>query len=435
MPKPYRLLAFAMLIAFGGTLGSYAWISGNPLLTSRDHTPDLLLPAAFAAPVDVALEDTLRSGETLSQLLQRAQLAELEASALLEAMKEYQDPRRMKPGSVIAFRKAIDNGEIRRMELRLDADRTLALARSGDGWEAQIEEVPVRVETIVLTGTVESSLYNALLRGEGGAAIPADERERVVDLLADQIFAWEIDFSRDLRKGDKFRILYERLTRPDGTARSGRVLSVQFNVNNRDYEAYAFTTADGKDEYYNGEGDSLRKAFLRAPLEYRRISSAFTSGRFHPILKVTRAHNGIDYAAAAGTPVRAVGDGTIRRTSSGGDFGNLVEITHARGYTSKYAHLRGFASGIRAGVRVKQGDIIGYVGSTGLATGPHLHFEFHQNGRAIDPNSVREITGEPVPGSYRSQFLDVVRSYIASLDLTSPRVLAKNTTASPTTGD
>ncbi len=435
MPKPYRLLAFAMLLAFGGMLGSYAWTSGTPLLTTRDSRPELL-PAAIAAPVDVVVEDTLRSGETLSELLERAQLAELEASALLQAMQEHQDPRRMKPGSVVAFRKAIDDGEIRKMELRLDPDRTLALARNGAGWEAQIEEVPVHAETVVLTGTVESSLYNALLIGEGGSTIPADEREKVVDLLADKIFAWEVDFSRDLRTGDRFRILYERLTRPDGTARSGRVLSVQFNINNQDYEAYAFTAADGSEDYYDGEGDSLRRAFLRAPLEYRRISSAFSRSRFHPVLKVSRAHNGIDYAASAGTPVRAVGDGTVRRASSGGDFGNLVEIAHARGYASRYAHLRGFASGIRPGVRVKQGDIIGYVGSTGLATGPHLHFEFHQNGRAIDPNAVREITGEPVPGSYRSQFLEVVRTYIASLDVTSPRVLAKNNGASqPATGD
>lgn len=430
MPKPYRLLALAMLVAFGGMLGSYAWTSGTPLLSTR-QTPGLL-PAAIAAPVDVAVEDTLRAGETLSQLLQRAQLAEVEAKALLDAIQAHQDPRRMKPGSVVEFRKAIEDGEIRKMEFRLDADRTLSMGRSGDGWTAQIEEVPVHAETVVLTGTVESSLYSALLNGEGGAAIPADEREMVVDLLADRIFAWEVDFSRDLRTGDRFRILYERLTRPDGTARSGRVLSVQFNINNQDYEAYAFTSADGSEDYYDGEGDSLRKAFLRAPLEYRRISSAFSRARFHPILKTSRAHNGIDYAASAGTPVRAVGDGTVRRANYSGDFGNIVEISHTRGYASRYAHLRGFVSGLRSGTRVKQGDIIGYVGSTGLATGPHLHFEFHLNGRPIDPNVVREITGEPVPGSYRSQFVKVVRDYIASLDLASPRVLAKATPAATT---
>ncbi len=434
MPKPYRLLSLAMLLAFGGMLGSYAWTSGRPLLSSS-QAPELL-PAAFAAPVDVLVEDTLRAGETLSQLLLRAQLAEVEASALLEAIQAHQDPRRMKPGSVIEFRKAISDGEVRRMEMRLDADHTLSMTRTQDGWSARIEEVPVQAETVVLTGTIESSLYSALLKGDGGMGIPADERERVVDMLADRIFAWEVDFSRDLRTGDRFRILYERLTRPDGTARSGRVLSVQFNINNQDYEAYAFTAADGSEDYYNGEGDSLRKAFLRAPLEYRRISSAFSRSRFHPVLKVNRAHNGIDYAASAGTPVRAVGDGTVRRANYSGDFGNIVEINHARGYASRYAHLRGFASGIKAGTRVKQGDIIGYVGSTGLATGPHLHFEFHQNGRAIDPNSVREITGEPVPGSYRSQFVDVVRNYIASLDLMSPNVLAKaGPEATPSAGD
>ena len=423
MPKPYRLLSFAMLLAFGGMLGGYAWTSGTPLLSSR-HAPELL-PAAIAAPVDFAVNDTLRAGETLSQLLARAELAEVEAHALLEAIQAHQDPRRMKPGSVVEFRKSIGDGEIRSMAMRLDADHTLNMARAGDGWSAQIEEVPVQPETVVLAGTIESSLYGALLNGDGGSTIPADERERVADQLADHIFAWEVDFSRDLRPGDRFRILYERLTRPDGTARSGRVLSVQFNINDENYEAYAFTAADGTQDYYDGDGESLRKAFLRAPLEYRRISSVFSNSRFHPILKTSRAHKGIDYAAAAGTPVRAVGDGTVRRANSSRDFGNIIEINHARGYASRYAHLRGFAKGIRAGTRVKQGDIIGYVGSTGLATGPHLHFEFHLNGRAIDPNAVREIAGEPIPRSYRSQFVDVVRDYIASLDLMSTRVLAK----------
>jgi murein DD-endopeptidase MepM/ murein hydrolase activator NlpD len=242
-------------------------------------------------------------------------------------------------------------------------------------------------------------------------------------MIADRIFAWQIDFSRDLRTGDEFRILYERLVRPDGTARSGRVLSAQFNVNSRDYEAYAFVPGNSSEDYFDRAGESLRRAFLRAPLQYRRISSAFSTSRFHPVLGVNRPHHGIDYAATTGTPVRATADGTIRRAGWDNGYGNVIDISHTRGYQTRYAHLQRFASGIRPGGRVQQGDVIGYVGMTGLATGPHLHYEFHSNGRPIDPNTIRDITGDPVPRSYLEQFLQVVQSHVSALDLWSPRVL------------
>ena len=425
MRKPYRSMALLVLAAFVASLANIAWTTR---MERRAAGIPELLPAAHANPVDVVYEDTLRAGETLSQLLARAHLAETDANALLSALQEYQDPRRMRPGSVIGFRKALEDGGIRRMHVRLDADRTLSVYPAGAGWKGRVEEVAVQADTVVLTGMVETSLYQALLDDHVGS-IPAEEREQIADVLADRIFAWQIDFSRDLREGDRFRILYERMVRPDGTARSSRVLSVQFNINDRDYEAYSFLADNGVEDYFNREGESLRSAFLRAPLEYRRISSAFSRSRFHPVLRVNRPHNGIDYAANSGTPVRAVGDGTIARAGNGGSYGNLVEIRHTRGYASRYAHLRGFAKGIRPGVRVKQGDVIGYVGATGLATAPHLHYEFHQNGRAVDPNSVRDITGDPVPRSYRSQFLAIVQDYVRSLDGDSPSVLLADRSA------
>lgn len=419
MFNPYRLMAFLLLLVFGASLASIAWETGG----MRQSTVVAgLLPAAIANPADELFEDTLQAGETLSQLLARVHLAEGEAHALLRQLQEHQDPRRMKPGSVISFRRSVGSGTVRKMELHLDADRTLNLLRENDGWAGVVEEVPVRVDTVVLTGVVESSLYRALLSDET-AGIPAAERERLVDMLADRIFAWQIDFSRDLRTGDPFRILYERHVRPDGSARTGKVLGVQFNINRRDYEAYAFTFDDGSEDYFDRSGESLRRAFLRAPLQYRRISSAFSRSRFHPILQVNRPHHGIDYAAASGTPIYAVGDGTIRRAGNGGGYGNVVDIAHTRGYASRYAHLRGFAPGIRAGVRVKQGDVIGYVGATGLATAPHLHYEFHSDGRPIDPNSIRDITGDPVPQRYTSRFLEAVQEHVAALDARSSHIL------------
>jgi murein DD-endopeptidase MepM/ murein hydrolase activator NlpD len=418
--KPYRLLTLGVLAAFGAAMVG-AFLNAEPA-TQTVAAPPPLLAAAHANPAEIGYQDTLQAGETLSQLLLRAELAEEEARAVLAELNQHHDPRRLRPGSVISYRKSFVDGAVRGMELRIDADRTLNMQRADGSWTGSVEEVPVRTDTVVLTGSVESSLYAALVNGEGNG-VPADERERVADILADRIFAWQVDFSRDLRKGDEFRILYERQTRPDGTARAGRVLAVQFAINGRDYEAYHFVAPNGEEGYYDRSGESLRRAFLRAPLEFRRISSAFSRSRFHPILQANRPHNGIDYAAATGTPVRAVADATVRRAGWAGGFGNLVELQHRRGYMTRYAHLHGFARGIRPGGRVKQGDIIGYVGSTGMSTAPHLHYEFHVDGRPVDPNSVRHLAGEPVERRYRSHFQTLVSTHVQAMDRGSARIL------------
>jgi murein DD-endopeptidase MepM/ murein hydrolase activator NlpD len=419
MRTTQRILALGVFAAFGVAIaGSFVELRVAPDAVA----PPALLPAAHANPAEVGFQDTLRSGETLSELLSRAELAETEADALLAELNEFQDPRRLRPGSVISYRKSFETGNVRGMELRIDADRTLNMHRAGARWAGAIEEVPVETDSVVLTGTVRSSLYAALAAGDGDG-VPASEREGIADLLADRIFAWQVDFSRDLQPGDQFRILYERLVRPDGTAREGRVLGVQFSLNGRDHEAYLYRAPDGSEDYYGRDGESLKRAFLRAPLEFRRISSAFSRSRFHPVLKTNRPHLGVDYAASAGTPVRAVGDGVVRRANFSSSYGNVVEIGHSRGYASRYAHLRAFARGVRPGMRVKQGDLIGYVGATGLATAAHLHYEFHAGGKAVDPNSIKSLTGEPVPGRYKGDFRARIASQLRVLDRSSEPVL------------
>jgi murein DD-endopeptidase MepM/ murein hydrolase activator NlpD len=419
MRNPHRILALGVFAAFALALaGTFA---APDRLANKARSAAPLLPAAHANPVDVSVEDTLRRGETLSQLLRRVRLAQAEAGALLSELQEYQDPRRMRPGSVISYRRSYTDGSVREMAFKLDADRMLSMHRNGDSWSGEVEQVPVRADTAILSGTVLTSLYAALLHGEGD--VPRAERERVADLLADRVFAWQVDFSRDIRKGDIYRILYERDVRPDGTARAGRVLAVQFRINGRDYEAYRLASPDGSDDYFERNGESLRRAFLRAPLQFRRISSSFSLSRFHPILQRSRPHYGIDYSASAGTPVRAVGDGTVVSASRSAGYGNLIEIRHKNGYTTRYAHLRGFASGVRSGVRVKQEDVIGYVGMTGLATGPHLHYEFRHNGKPVDPNSIKQLSGDPVPSAQRAEFEALVDRQILALNLGSVPVL------------
>lgn len=422
MLKINRIVATVVpLVLVGVALAGVSGAAGSA--GSATATSTGMLPAAAARPVDITFIDTLHAGETLSQLFARVDLGQGETAALLDELTGHHDPRRMQPGSVVTYRRSIDTGTVRRVDFRLDADRTLNLRRAGDRWVGAIEEVEITVDTVVVAGTVRSSLYNALVAdGTDGSAL--DERNRLVDQLADRIFAWQIDFSRDLRSGDEFRVLYERLVRPDGSTRAIRVLGAQMSINSRDFEAYAFSLEEDREDYFNREGESLRRSFLRAPLQYRRISSAFNRSRFHPILKTARPHNGIDYAASSGTPVYAVGDGVIQRAGNGGSYGNVIDISHNRGMMTRYAHLRGFAKGIRSGVAVKQGDLIGYVGMTGQATGPHLHYEFHRGGRPIDPNSIDDTNGEPVPQSYTAQFVDRVREYVASLDIQSPPVLA-----------
>jgi murein DD-endopeptidase MepM/ murein hydrolase activator NlpD len=416
--RPYRFLAVGALCAMGAALGVQRV---NARQEGREPPPLPLLGTFYAAPVEVAHADTLRKGETLSELLARTRLDREAAQALLDELSSVADPRSIRPGLVVQYRMATADGRVRAMSTRLDADRSLAFHRANTGWTAAVEEVPVRLDTAVLAGTVRQSLYQALMAAEGD--VPRGERQVVADLLADKIFAWKIDFSRDLRAGDSFRILYERVVRPDGTARTSKILAVQFDIGGTRHDAYLFSV-DGAEDYYDGDGESLRRAFLRAPLEFRRISSSYSTGRFHPILRRVRAHHGIDYAASSGTPIRAVGDGVIQKAGWGGGYGNVVEIRHQRGYSSRYAHLRGFATGIRPGTRVRQGELIGYVGTTGLSTGPHLHYEFHMNGRPVDPTSIRYLTGEPVPGGVRGRFRAQRDARIAAMERAGPLLAA-----------
>ena len=433
MRTPQRILAFGVLAAFTAAVGGTLFQLRSSAPPEAPLPP--LLAAAHANPAEIGFQDTLRAGETISELLARADLASLEAHALLGELQDVHDPRRLRPGSVISYRKSFETGTIRGMELRIDADRTLNMRRRGESWAGSVEEVPVRADSVVLSGTVESSLYSALVNGDG-EGVPAAERRGVADVLADRIFAWQLDFSRDLRPGDRFRILYERMVRPDGTSRASRVLGVQFDINDHEYDAYLYRSPDGWEDYYSADGESLRRAFLRAPLEFRRISSAFSTSRFHPVLKRNRPHWGIDYAASSGTPVRAVGDGVIRKAGWGNGYGNVVEISHKRGYSSRYAHLRAFAKGLRSGSRVKQGDLVGYVGATGLATAPHLHYEFHAAGRPVNPNAIKFITGDPVAGRYRSGFRQLVRSQVALMDRASgSTLLASGDAPSDLAGD
>ena len=410
MANPYRILSL-------GVLGTFAAALGTAFAGARkDDTPPpppKLLPEAHAAPVEHVRHEKLRYGHTLAELLQQLRVDRAQASAILAQLPDSAADHHVREGREFDLRVSTRTGGVRRMTLQLDADRILKVDGRRGEVRARVDSVEVRTDTAVFAGTVRYSLYEALANGHGD--IPRRERQRLADLIADDIFETRIDFSNDLNPGDSYQVLYERTVRPDGTARRSRLLAVRFLLGGKLHDAYLFRH-EGRDGWYDRRGQSLKRGFLRAPVEFRRISSGFTRGRFHPILHIMRAHVGIDYAASPGTPVRAVADGTVRRAGWSGGYGNLLEVAHARGYATRYGHLRAIAKGVRSGTRVHQGQVIGYVGMTGLATGPHLHYEFRTNGRPINPASIRSIQAEPVESGPESRFRQVVDARVAALE-------------------
>jgi murein DD-endopeptidase MepM/ murein hydrolase activator NlpD len=313
------------------------------------------------------------------------------------------DPRRLRAGLEVSLHKDAISDEPTRIELKPDANQRLRFIRTSNGWEG--ESVPIRwvTDTIRITGVIETTLTEAAARAISEATLDRDARIQFVNELAD-VNAWSVDFSRDPQPGDPFTAVVERLVSEEGAVRFGRVLASDITINSRRLTAFRYTPDGGKPGYYDAEGKALRREFLAAPLEFRYVSSGVSGRRFHPVLKIYRRHEGIDYAAATGTPVRAAANGTIVRAGRAGGYGNLVEIRHRNGITTRYAHLSWINPAYRPGRSVIQGELIGKVGSTGTATGPHLHYEFRVNGVPRDPRTMKFDAGEPLADKDRPGF-------------------------------
>lgn len=345
--------------------------------------------------------DTLGRGETLTGLLARRGLSNTEATNVVRATPL--DPRRIPAGMPVELRGDTTDSRPQEIRFRLAVDRIMRVARNGDSWAATEEVLPWTVDTVLIRGTVREHLYQAI--GEGAdSVLVGRSRDELAWAIAD-IYEYKIDMSRELQQGDQVRALFERLIAPDGTMKVGTVIAAGLQRAGTEIQAYRMVQADGRVRYYDERGRSLAAAFLRAPLSFRRISSVFGRRR-HPILGTMRAHQGMDYAANAGTPVRAIGDGTVIFAGVRGGYGNVVELRHINGMVTRYAHLRGFAKGIRRGVRVSIGENIAYVGSTGLSTAPHLHFEVLIGGVHRDPRRALATAeaGPALTGSALAQF-------------------------------
>jgi len=378
--------------------------------------PDVgTLDALYAEPAEDILILRLTDGQTLGQLLEGSVSYNQQASLLL-ALREHANPRRMPAGTEVTLRFRQEDQGLRGVDVAVSRDQTVRLTRIDGAWSSDLVRTPIYLDTIHTSGEVESSLWSAVVRNSALNRMHEGDANRLIDAL-DRVFQWQVDFSRQTRVGDTYRFAYEREIRPDGSMRSGRLLAAEFvNASTAYYAIWFDGNGDGDGSYYDLEGRSVRRAFLRRPLEYRRISSRFSGSRYHPILKTWRAHRGIDYAANRGTPIMATSDGVVVHRAAKGSFGNTVEIRHPNGFITRYAHLSRFRPGVNLGTRVHQTDIIGYVGMTGLAGGPHLHYEILSEGQQIDPLSVDLPAGDPVPSEARRQWLGDMTARVALLE-------------------
>jgi murein DD-endopeptidase MepM/ murein hydrolase activator NlpD len=343
-------------------------------------------PPSVPRLVSREIAGEIKKGETLFEIFKKHSLDIAELYKLRQASADVYGLKALNPGR--SYRILLDDDEqIVSFFYGIDDDSSLNICRTDRGYRA--EKVAICYEKRVqrIGGTIRGNLIASL---EGGA------EGLLLALKLSDIFAWDIDFNTDLRNNDSFKIVAEGLYRDGNFKRYGNILAAEFINDGETYRAYAFEQK-GKIGYYDEIGRPLRKAFLKAPLSFRYVSSSFSRGRYHPILKITRPHHGLDYAAAAGTPVSAIGNGTVLFAGRRGDYGNLIILKHQNGYKTYYGHLSKIAKGVRNGAKVGQGSIIGYVGATGLATGPHLHYEARIGDRPVNPTLIKSEPGIPIP--------------------------------------
>jgi murein DD-endopeptidase MepM/ murein hydrolase activator NlpD len=394
-----RLAGFVLAVVVVAGAATFAWVDRWPWQR-------LAPPPAAVLPVEPrtwVAPDTLHPGESLGDLFGRHGLGAPDLVRLVDLFQL--DPRRLRAGLVFQFGHAESDSMPTAVTLRTRSDEEIQVLRLAANWTAERRAIRWAARPIRVEGTIESSLSEALETATASEPLSDEERIRLAWDLAD-VFAWEVDFTRDLQPDDEFRVVLEREVSERGETRIGRVLAGELSVAKRRFTAFRFDSVGGRPQFFDEHGESLRRAFLRAPVQFRRIASQFSRSRFHPILGIWRAHEGLDYSAAAGTPVLAAADGTVTVAGWSGGYGRLVEVRHRNGIATRYGHLRAFARGIHPGSRVRQGEVVGFVGATGLATAPHLHYEFRERGVARDPARVDLGNGEPVPASAARSFAE-----------------------------
>jgi len=393
--------------------------SANPIAIASATAPlPLALPQSSATQPDLdAAVDTsnvaqteratliVKSGDSLDRLFRRHHLSISDLAAMIELEDARPHLVRLQPGDEINV--VHQDGAVFSLTREINAVRRMTVERQGDGFAVDFAEDPVETRTVGAHGTIRNSLFEA--------AQSAGVSDAIIMEMAG-IFQWDIDFIQDVRVGDEFTLVYEELWSSGEKLSDSSIVAAEFINQGRLYRAARYRSPVGETGYFTPEGRSVRKAFLRAPVDFTRISSNFNPNRRHPVLNTLRAHRGVDYAARTGTPIRAAGDGKISFRGVNGGYGNTVILQHGGNITTLYAHMSRFADP-KLGARVKQGQIIGYVGQTGLATGPHLHYEYRISGVHRNPRTVALPPADPVPPENLAEFETVSAGLGHQLDL------------------
>ncbi|MEZ4598220.1 MAG: peptidoglycan DD-metalloendopeptidase family protein [Syntrophotaleaceae bacterium] len=379
-----------------------------PRQETMEEPPEIVEPAREQALEPEirreVVEGAIQPGETITSLLGHL-FTPQEIHNLGQECKDVFPLSKLCAGQ--NYRLSLLGGSFESLEYDIDRDDLLIIRQGEEGFEVAREPIPYTTREEVVSGTIMSNLFDAVV-GTG-------ESEILAINLAD-IFAWDVDFIRDIHPGDSFQVLVEKRFREGNPAGYGRILAATFTNQGETFEAFLYKDGDQKAAYYDRKGKSLRKAFLRAPLSFSRISSGFSLRRFHPITKTWKAHPAIDYAAPTGTPIKAIGNGTIIRSGYTKYNGNFIKLRHANGIESLYLHMSRFARNMKTGKRVAQGQIIGYVGSTGLATGPHLCFRMTKNGKPINPNKLKKTPDAPISKANMKAYKASIQPLLAQLE-------------------
>jgi murein DD-endopeptidase MepM/ murein hydrolase activator NlpD len=393
--KPASLVAAPAPLVYPNSPGT------GTAATAADVAAVSAAPAIQQASVASTIEVVVGRNDTMDAIFRRMALdkSDLAAIRMLPGIRQSLDL--LKPGDAIKVTHTND-GEIRELSRKVSETQTLKVVREDAGFAAQMISNPVETHVRTATATIDSSVF----QGAEAAAI-----SDVVALKLANVFAWDIDFVLDIRQGDHFTVSYEQIYQNGKYLRDGEVLAAEFVNSGKVYRAVRFTPEGASASYFTPDGKPMRKAFLRAPVDFTRVSSAFAANRMHPILNRIRGHMGTDYAAPTGTPIHAAGDGRVSFEGTRGGYGNAVVLLHSNGVSTLYGHMSRFAKNVHMGSHVNQGDIIGYVGMTGLATGPHLHYEYLMNGVHMNPETVRLPGADPL----RAAALATFRSTTAAL--------------------
>jgi murein DD-endopeptidase MepM/ murein hydrolase activator NlpD len=394
---------FGMVAAFGTVQNASEPVPLQTVIEPLDLSATIL---GDAKPINYFQEDRFQRNNRLSSLLSRLGATEDESATFLRSSQIARSLRLLQPDSAVGA-KIGEDGALRSLWFLTGSDTLVSIDRLGESFgTTRHQVVPVR-EIEMKSGQISSSLFAAT----DAAGIP----DSVAIQLAD-VFAGDVDFNRDLRRGDRFAVVFEAFHYGGHAIRSGRVLAAEFASQKKTYRAVWFQDPWGKGGYYTPDGRNLRKAFLRSPIEFSRITSRF-GVRHHPIFQQWRAHSGVDYGAPVGTKVRATGDGVVEFAGRRNGYGNLLVLGHHGGYRTYYAHLSGFARGTKSGKRVAQGEVIGYVGQTGWATGPHLHYEFHVHNQYRNPLTITFPAATPIASDELAAFNRAAEPLVARLDL------------------